>query len=389
MISDARLVTRAPGRVFLAAAWYLAFAVAAFMAVGVELDRQGRFDLRVAEMVPEPFQGDALENLTKHALESNDNSQGEALARKLVERRPIPAESLSLYSNGLLVNGNERAGLAALQAAAGRGWRDRFVQRAVIISALQQGTPQIAADRVVGLWRLGERSEWLKDLTRATLEAPGGFAALESTLIEPDRHLGTDFLAWAAASLRFVMVERLAERMAANHSDFDCRKFSAQTDLLVSNGRGIAAAAVWNALCASGRRSPPNDLAFEAVDILPGPFDWRYPETAGVDVDFRDDGALHYSSSDPLLRVVARRYLALARDRYLLKIGRQAAFSGAKLRMVCIGSSGSKAQVKLDTVVDEEWSFVVPWACPIQELSISVRQGSGDIGNIHLLQAQE
>ncbi|MBF7012801.1 hypothetical protein QUC32_24555 [Novosphingobium resinovorum] len=373
-------------------AWYSVIAVIAFFAVCVELDRQGRFDLRTAKMVPDLIKGDALENLAKVAFERNESVQGQDLARKLVERRPIPAESLSLYAGGLLMNGEEEAGLAALQIAAGRGWRDRFVQRVVVLSALNHDTPEIAANRVVALWRIGERADWLKGLTRATLEEPGGLSAFESTLIEDDRYLDTDFLGWAATSLPERTVNRLARRIAANRSKFDCSKFSVQAYGLVRSGRGSSASNVWDALCSSRRRSSLNNIAFAPMSVLPGPFDWRYPENAGVDVDIRqerEDAVLHYSSSDPLSQVIARRYLTLAPDSYIARVGRVAKHSDAKWRIVCITAGGPKPEVKLDAVIDGQRSFAIPTTCPVQELSIVVQAGAGDIGMIHLSRFEE
>ena len=383
----AGLMNRAPTKMFIKVAWYSVITCIAIVAVGVELDRQGRTDHWAAAIVPEPFRSDALERLARRSYDSGDKAEGEAFARSLVERRPIPAEALSLYAAGLLANGNEEAGAAALQLAAGRGWRDRFVQRVVILSALQQGRPQIAANRVVGLWRIGEREDWLKDLTRATLEAPGGLPALEKALVVRDKYFGTEFLVWATAKLPLEIVDRLANQMAARQSEFNCQTFSSQTEKLVRYGDIKSVSAVWNKFCASGRFSSVNDLSFNTTDTLPGPFDWHYPANPGIDVEVRQvskDVLLHYSSSDPLLRVIARRYLAVEPGRHVLKVDRKAAISGADWRITCIAADGHRSDVKLDPAVDAQWSFVVQAACPVQELSIGVRASSGDIGGIRL-----
>lgn len=381
------MATPAPAKIALAAVWYLAVVTIAFVAIGVELDRQSRFNPWLATKVPDPFRADALAALTKLAFERNESYEGEAFAQKLVERRPIPAEALSLYAEGLLANGKNEAGASVLEVAAGRGWRDRFVQQVVILSALQQDNPKIAAQRVIGLWRIGERSEWLKELTQTTLETPGGLLAFETALIPHDGYFGTEFLVWAVGQLPLAMVDRLAGRFAANRSEFDCVNFSDKADRLVGDGKGQSAMAVWNALCSPAHRSSMNDLRFEAEDALPGPFDWRYPENPGVDAEVRHEqggGVLHYTSSDPLARVIARRYLTLGPGRYVLKINKSVASSAPKLDVACVTGIQSEPEISLEAGVGGQWSFVVPSACRVQNLSIAVGSGLGDIGRMEM-----
>jgi hypothetical protein len=377
---------RTYGRAALTLSWYAAIVFTALAAIGVELDREGRFDSLIAAIVPELFQGDALENQTRRAFQRNDLVQGEALARRLVERRPIPAEGLSLYADALLANGKEQTGEVALQIAAGRGWRDPFVQRVVILSALQQGTLDIAANRVIALWRLGERGTWVLGLTKATLEAPGGLSAFERALIDRERKWGFDFLSWAAGNLSFEIVDRLAKQMAEHHSEFDCARFSGKIDSLVHGGSVKPAAAVWEGFCAKGHAADTNDLGFTLAEIVPGPFDWRYLENPGVDVALlhdRENVVLHYSSSDPLLHVIARRYLALSPGTHLLSFKEAAMSSGAQWRVACVGRQ-SNTEVRLKASPEGQLSFNVPDQCPVQELSIAARSGSGDIERVDL-----
>lgn len=385
--SDTGLVTHSFYRTVVAASWYAVVAVTAITAIGVELDRQAHFDPRIAALVPEMFEGDALENLVRSASHNNDRVQAEVLARKLVQRRPIPAEGLSLYAESLLANGKDEASAAAIQVAAGRGWRDRFVQQVVILSALQQDTPEIAANRVVALWRLGDRGDRLEHLTLATLSAPGGLSAFENALIERDRYLGTDFLVWATGHLRVAIVARLAKQLAAHHSELDCKRFSGQIDSLFQNGRVASATTVWNRFCVSGDHSNSNNLRFAPANFPSGPFDWRYPEKAGVEVELWQDRSnivLHYSSSNPMLQVIARRYLSLSPGRHVLQVDKAAALSSTKWRVACVASNQLSAELSLEQIFNEQWAFIVPAHCPIQELTIAVRAGSGDIGPLNL-----
>ncbi|GAB7551060.1 hypothetical protein NRB_05570 [Novosphingobium sp. 11B] len=387
MLSDEQLVGGGPGKVVFTIVWYSLIIFIALMAVGVELDRQGRGDLTVAMLVPDRFRADSLGILSRYAFERGDTVEGEALARTLVERRPIPAEALSLYAAGLIANGKEDTATGTLQIAASRGWRDRFVQRVVILSSLQQGTLQVAANRVVGLWRLGERSDWLKDLTRATLEAPGGVSAFENALIAHDKYLGTDFLLWAAVNLPVATVEHLANHMANHDSQFDCLRLSSQTESLVTTGNLRSATVLWSAFCRSVGRTSVDYLEFTPVSVAPGPSDWRYPESPNVDVEvvkIHGASVLHYLSTDPLLRTVARRYIALNTGRYTLKLGNDSVSSKVKWHIACVGGGGGAVDVPLAGEIEHEWSFTIPKKCPAQELSITVRSGSSDIASARL-----
>lgn len=376
----------------VSAAWYAAIIGVAIIALGVELDRQGRHDPAVAAMVPGPFRGDALESLARSAFDQSENVNGMMLARQLVERRPIPAEGLSLYANGLLANGRPDLAAPVLQIAAGRGWRDRFVQHVVIASALQSGQPEIAAQRVIGLWRQGERANWLKDLTKATLVQRGGITAFESSLADHEYYFGAAFLTWAAANLPVTSVNRLARDMAKHHTQFDCTRFSDDADSLARNGKLAAATAVWNAFCPNAHRVDINNVNFEQSEEEPGPFDWRYPESAGVDIQLSQEHggtALHYSNSEPVQHVIARRYLALAPAHYVFAVDKPTDSSVARWRIACIEAGTASRELALHDFRDGHMSFVVPAGCSVQELSLAALLGSGVISRMEIQMAKE
>jgi hypothetical protein len=131
-----------------------------------------------------------------------------------------------------------------------------------------------------------------------------------------------------------------------------------------------------------------SDLAFATEGSLPGPFDWRYPENPGVDIDVRQEHGevlLHYSSSDPLLRVIARRYLTLDAGRHVLSVDKLGLSSGAKLRLACVGEGQKKSEIALSAFNRRKMSFTISAGCVTQELSIAVRAGEGDVGRLELL----
>jgi len=374
-----------PGKIALAAAWYAVLIAIAVVAVGLQLDRQARYDPALGALVPKAFRGDSLEALARSAFDRNDPSEGEALARELLERRPVPAEGLSLYATGLLANGKSDMAASVLQVAAGRGWRDRFVQHVVIASALQNGEPAVAAQRVIGLWRQGERADWLKDVTRTTLGERDGFAAFAAALSDGDNDFGANFLAWSATSLPAASVDRLARDLARNRTRFDCAWFSHESNRLVRDGRHDAAMAIWSAFCAGSRRTKINDMRFDESVDEPGPFGWRYPENAGVDTQISDDDGnlvLHYSNTDPLYHVIARRYLALSPGHYVLATDETTDTSAARWQIACIGSGATSHVIQLEEIREGLRPFIVQAGCTVQELTIAARLSTGEIGRI-------
>jgi len=380
-VARGRGVVKAAGTV----AWYFFLIFIAVIAIGVELDRQAKHDPAIGSMLPAAVRSDALESLARLAFNRGDAAQGEALARQLVERRPVPAEGLSLYANGLLANGHPDLATSVLELAAQRGWRDRFVQKVVIASALQNDEPAVAAQRVVGLWRQGERADWLKELTRATLTAPKGLSAFADVIVDGDNSFGSDFLLWSAAAVQPASVEFLARDMARHRMHFDCAWFSGESDRLVRLGRHEAAAEIWNALCMGAHRRSMSDLSFVPSQDAPGPFDWKFPESPGVitEVLERQDGfVLHYSNAQPVYQVIARRYLTLGPGRHVLSSGNDSDSIAKRWNITCIEADGAARELKLDEMSEGARSFVVPARCVVQELRFAARLASGEINRI-------
>lgn len=366
--------------------WFGLISLIGLVGIGVQLDRQGRFDPRFAVITPEYFRSDALDLLTQRAFERGNTAEANANARLLIARRPMPAEGLSLYAESLLAIGRGSEAAAALQTAAARGWRNRFVQRVVIFSALEQGTPDVAANRLVALWRIGERGDWLKVMTQRTLDSEQGIEAFENAVIDHDQHLASDFLVWASAAVAPHVVERIARRMANLHVRFDCAAYSKNIDGLVRSGNIDQAGAVWNSLC-NLRKTNSLDLEFQSPDLISGPFDWRYPESPGLDrnlIRFGQGNALNYVNSEPFSQVVANRYLRLPVGSYSIQYHTREVPPNLKLKVTCIQSPKTETQAAHTLGRDKTLLFNIQENCPTQQVSLIVGLGSGEVRNINL-----
>jgi uncharacterized protein HemY len=133
------------------AAWIALLAAIALVTTFAQLDRAARFAPDLAASVPAPFRGFAAEQLARKSIGADDAEESLRAARALLRARPMPAENLTLLARAELLAGDEEAALAALQAAAGRGWREPFAQRAMAEAALESGDAQVAEQRIAAL----------------------------------------------------------------------------------------------------------------------------------------------------------------------------------------------------------------------------------------------
>ncbi|WP_404480177.1 hypothetical protein [Novosphingobium sp. BL-52-GroH] len=376
-----------PWALFVEFAWVALFLVAAILAAGFELDRQARKDPAVAALVPQPFRGYALETLAREAYRGGNYAAAASFARALVERRPVPAESLSLYADGLIATGDLDAALPAVELAAQRGWRDRSTQRVVILSAIQAGDWQVAAQRLLALWRQGERGPWLTDLTATVLANPSALTAFTGGIIDHERYWGTDFLSWAGDIFPTDTLTAVAATLARRHAYFECDRISLRVGQMVRTGKAQSAVALWGAACAKRPVIGPRDFVFRLSDGKPGPFDWRLPEQAGLDVELREDGgatSLSYTNSEPIRAEIAKRYTVLGAGEHKTRLDMARGFGGGErrpsLRLTCFSASGAPQGFVNVDLTNSSGAIRIPARdCASQEMTIMASRGSGEV----------
>lgn len=163
----------------------------------LQIDRQAEATPALAPLVPGPMRGYAQARIAAAAIERGDGAAALAEARRLVQRRPVPAEHLTLLAIAQNKAGQpEQAGLT-IQMAAKRGWREPVAQEAVLRLALVAGDKPEAARRYAALFlRAATPNPLLVELGPAVLDETGGPG--QSTLV--DIISGTD--RWHDAFLR-------------------------------------------------------------------------------------------------------------------------------------------------------------------------------------------
>lgn len=178
-------------------AWAGALLVLATLTAFLQLDRQSDATPSLAPLVPEPFRGYAQAQLAAMAAEGPDAELALAEAQRLVRRRPVPAEHLTLLAVAQAkANRTDEAGVT-IQIAAQRGWREPVAQEAVLRLALDAGDKPEAARRYAALFLHPTTSnDLLRELAPTVLGEPGGEG--QRTLV--DILSGTD--RWNSAFLR-------------------------------------------------------------------------------------------------------------------------------------------------------------------------------------------
>lgn len=155
--------------------WIAALLGLAVVTISVQLDRQSLKQPSLAQHVPEPFRASAQLAIAAFAIDDGKVDAGVSEARKLVQRRPMPAENLRLLAQAQFAAGELDASALTIQYAAQRGWRDPLAQEAMLQLALSNADTPEAARRYAALFVMRQTDDaMLEEIGRAVLAQPGG-----------------------------------------------------------------------------------------------------------------------------------------------------------------------------------------------------------------------
>lgn len=132
--------------------WRALLVVIALVTLGLQFDRQTRRSAGIAENVPELFRSAAQFPFAARALAGDDPAFALAEAKRLVERRPLPAEHLRVLAQAQFAAGQIDESALTIQFAAQRGWRDPLAQESMLRLALAAGDTAEAARRYAALF---------------------------------------------------------------------------------------------------------------------------------------------------------------------------------------------------------------------------------------------
>lgn len=139
--------------------WWAGLACVAVLTTALQFDFKARSAPQFAALVPEPLRNNAQVGIVRQA--GQDGERALAEAEKLVRRRPVPAEYLTLLAAGQARAGQTEAAVRTLQVAGRRGWREPVAQLGMLRLALAAGDRPEAARRYAALFLRGETPDAL------------------------------------------------------------------------------------------------------------------------------------------------------------------------------------------------------------------------------------
>lgn len=370
-------------------AWVCALVLIGTVAIGLQMDRDARKDIALARSVPSVFQGSALEMLARTAYAADENDQGLAYSRALVAQRPIPAENLALLTRGLIASGKSDAALTTLLAAAQRGWRDRFTQYLMITSAQQVDDPEVAAQRLLALWRQSEQGAETRALTQNALADDATAAQFAQGMIRTDVW-GTSFLAWASNHLSIHSVTRIADSLLKHHIEIDCEQLVSTIRTLAQTGQSHTAINIWSSLCSQGPVTSASAFDFRIPGTHSGPFDWRFPNQPGLNVELVEDAgvvSLQYENTEQLRVIMATRAAVLAAGTYTARLERKSSESidsqPVFLQITCFSKIDLVKNLGKIDLAQGSASFQIPSnSCVGQGISLIAGRGKGHLNRL-------
>lgn len=378
--------------------WALLMLGIALLAIPMQMDRQARNSYWLVDWVPRAFSSFATESRLEDDIESGDPAEVLRDARKLLERRPVPASHLSFLAMAEARAGNETLASRAIYAAAQREWRDALAQQAITEVALADGQPEIAAKRLYALWAIGDGNlnddSRLAGLTKAVLADPAAQKHFGQQLVGAVRW-NRNFFDWAASALSdesFATTIASAQQAGVR---FECVALGKRTKALMAAGKQSLAALAWKGPCAAGQSRGARDFAFYPIEAPAGsgPFDWAYPESGAVDLQFVQDvgetagpGALQFGNSDPVTRQIAERFVQAAPGPHVA--GLRAKMRGTlmtggvsdpriQMHVDCLGGDGDSLELARVEAGDGPQGFTVPADCRVVRLALFVQRGEG------------
>ncbi|WP_234033010.1 tetratricopeptide repeat protein [Erythrobacter rubeus] len=157
--------------------WFMSLALLAALTISVQLDRQSAIAPHFADLTPEPVRSFAQAQIAARALAGEDPQEALQETRKLVARRPLPAEPLRMLAQAQIQSGQSSEGLTTIQIAAQRGWRDPAAQEAMLRVAIAAGDEREAARRYVALLvRRGTSDDLLQEFGEILFSNSHGLA---------------------------------------------------------------------------------------------------------------------------------------------------------------------------------------------------------------------
>ncbi|PNU04068.1 hypothetical protein A8V01_05545 [Novosphingobium guangzhouense] len=366
--------------------WFVSWLAVAMAAAGFEFDRASKRNSGLARYVPSMFRGAAFEATANAAYARGANDEGVRLAREMVLRRPIPAEGLSLVALGALRNGDDDKALKALLLSAARGWRDSFTQATVARLAMNGGEWEVAAQRIMAMWRKGDTGDELNRLTTELLAQPEGLAAFQF-LVGREAAWTNPLLRLAAVTLSPKAMASLAATFRDRGASINCPGLTDTAGAIIRAGYGPTIEALWSGACGlQGQAAKRNAGFVNGDDDASGPFGWKYPVAAALSREFVEHegvSAIRYENSDPFQKVVASRYALMRPGAHDIVFNGRVEGASPKFQVICFVQ---EKQIKFAefTIGSQATRINIPIGCESQLIKIQAGRGRGELAAVQM-----
>ncbi|WP_156135566.1 hypothetical protein [Novosphingobium malaysiense] len=364
-------------------------AIIGVLATLAQLDRHAYDVPAYAKFVPSRFADFSLFREAVNKVGHGSSRQAVVVARRLVEKHPIPAESLTILALAEIQAKNEDLGSRALVFSAQRGWREPLAQKAVAVAASEADQWDVAADRLSALWRASPDDADVREFSEMLLAHPEVQTQFAKRLVGRDSW-ALGFLHWAAHNLppeSFVHIVESANRAGAR---FPCDVISAFAHELLARGLLQLEERLWKSQCGAGEISSKYDVSFSDPGresaAIESPFAWHFPSAVGLTTTFQPSPrgvSLGFANTEPLRQLLARKYLGLAPGTYALAITAERLDSVSRPILAQLSCAGTSPGTTIGNVTvevsNQPVSFKIPnVGCAVQELRLRVAKGTGD-----------
>lgn len=352
--------------------------VIALVTAGLQIDRQTRVSPQLFAVVPGLFKSQALMAETDAAI-TRKLPGNAALARQLVERRPVPAESLVLLSLSAVEEGQNDLADASMTLAASRGWRVPLANLLALAGAYGAGDYDGAVLRLAALNRLQPGDDMIDQGVRTIIASSEGRDAL-AAYAGRDSAMANAVLAATSQEIDPEVAMEMIVRTREAGAEFDCANLRWATMSQLRRGNASAAEGIWDSACAENPRDDASALKL-AVDES-DPFAWHLLREADLSRSTRSDH-IRIRNKGSLVRTAAQRYATLEPGTYRIRpitrtsnnyISRDQA--DVRIAVSCKPGPQVRTLDDIDSVIE------IGGECLVQLVSLQVGQGTVQIEDI-------
>ncbi|WP_242130246.1 hypothetical protein [Sphingobium sp. Sx8-8] len=367
---------------------FFGWLAAASVILFAELDRQARYQPDLTGYVPTAFRSFSQATRVERLLKDRaDPSAAYLEASRLLLRRPLPAENLSLYALAAARTGKEQQSIQALELAAARGWHDEIAQYAALDAAARAGDWPSASLRLQALLQIQARAPVLGRAVQDFMADPSGRTALAG-LTARSPSFQYQILSLAGAHGSEDTFPLFLDALKPFKGRMDCGAVKNLVTRWLARGEVRLAPETWR-LCALDGDRGASTLAFSNHEGDRDPFAWHFSDHPGIAWSLDASGGLTYRHKEQLARLLGWRVLTLAPGFHRVKMeGRPAAMNGnyPSVRLRCV-PSGTMAAMEMASNDPQIIAFLVPKDCPVQKLEVKVL--GGGFQGFRLVTAQE